>query len=200
MQRIEPSLDIENTPTNVEAKLMSEDHSKSQTSPIGTLCNNNSNDYLKAKHSLSSKQNSTVSTGTDQNPNLIFPDEQYRRSLSEDPNFGQLQDNRFTSTDSVTMSNSMANNLDWSASTNSISNTLQPSGSSKFGGSSFSITRHKKVDLSAYDEARSQIMSERKEEDDEMNLSEKSSDKFESYNVLEKTAAIAFEQVKNNTD
>ena len=59
--------------------------------------------------------------------------------------------------------------------------------SSKFGGSTFSITRHKKIDLSAYDEERTETNTETKEKSVVF--------KSNSYDVLEKAAAIVFEQV-----
>ena len=128
---------------------------------------------------------------------IPLSDEQFRRSISEDPNARQEKDrSRYPSTDSVA-STSINGSRD-RLSNGAAGGTIIPSGSSKFGGSTFSITRHKKVDLPAYDEARSHILSDKKdqaENNEPAKYFEQSGSKFESYDVLEKTAAIALEQV-----
>ena len=114
--------------------------------------------------------------------NLIISgqDGHYRRSLSEDKKITPLQDCKYVSTECMT-----ANSKDWKSSSTFI-NTGTQNVSSKFGGSTFSITRHKKIDLSAYDEKRTETNSNQK-------VDEKETSK--SFDVLEKAAAIVFEQV-----
>ena len=179
-----------------ESNHSSEDPSQYKTRTMEASNSNNSNVNT---NSGSDILHITTSTPEVEKKHLtvIIPDEHYRRSLSEDANTRQLQDSRYISTDSVA-SNSITGSRDWLASSNCISNTAQPSGSSKFGGSNFSITRHKKIDLSAYDEARSQILSDSKDDEEGKEataFSDRGMTRFESYDVLEKTAAIAFEQV-----
>ena len=87
------------------------------------------------------------------------------------------------------------------SSNNCMLSSTQPNSSSKFGGSTFSITRHKKVDLSALEEAHAEVISDARD----VNISHENAaiertgqPKFESYDVLEKTAAIVFEQVRHD--
>jgi hypothetical protein len=170
------------------------DHSQYKRSTVAESNSNDTNDNSKSGSNI--VHNSTSAPEVEKkNLTVIIPDEDYRRSLSEDANSRQLQDSRCISTDSVA-SSSIAGSRDLLASSNCISNTAQPSGSSKFGGSNFSITRHKKIDLSAYDEARSQILSDDEESKETTAFSDRGITRFESYDVLEKTAAIAFEEVK----
>ena len=176
----------------------------SEYNPIAyNILSNSNGSNVNSKSGSNIVQNFTC-TPKDEKEHLtvIIPDEHYRRSFSEDANTRQLQDSRYISTDSVA-SSSIAGSRDWLASNNCVSNTAQPSGSSKFGGSNFSITRHKKIDLSAYDEARSQILFDGKDGEEgkeAIALSDKGMTRFESYDVLEKTAAIAFEQVSQLSD
>ena len=129
--------------------------------------------------------NSTAMTIKNEYQLMTVPDGQYRRSLSEDKKPVILPDCKYVSTESM-VSNSLADLKDWKASSNFI-NSGQSNVSSKFGGSTFSITRHKKIDLSAYDEERTETNTETKEK----SVVAKSN----SYDVLEKAAAIVFEQV-----
>ena len=173
------------------------DHSQYKKSTVAESNSNDTNDNSNSGSNI--VHNSTSAPEVEKkNLTVIIPNADYRRSLSEDANSRQLQDSRYISTDSVA-SNSIAGSRDLLASSNCISNTAQPSGSSKFGGSNFSITRHKKIDLSAYDEARSQILSDGKDDEESKEttaFSDRGMTRFESYDVLEKTAAIAFEEVK----
>ena len=79
--------------------------------------------------------------------------------------------------------------------------STQPNSSSKFGGSTFSITRHKKVDLSALEEAHAEIITDGRNvniSNENASIAGTGQPKFQSYDVLEKTAAIVFEQVSHN--
>ena len=119
----------------------------------------------------------------------MVPNEEFRRSLSVDPSVLQEDRTRYPSTDSA-VSTSISGSKD-RLSTSALGGVLTGSGaaSSKFGGSTFSITKHKKIDLSAYDQGTDE---KQKSENDK-----KLTPQFESYNVLEKAAAIALEQVQS---
>ena len=144
-----------------------------QTSPVNSKPNPNPHCELEP----------TENKGDNENLIISNQDGHYRRSLSEDKKPTPLQDCKYVSTDCM-----VSNSKDWKSSSNFM-NTGQSNVSSKFGGSTFSITRHKKIDLSAYDEERTETNSNRKL--DELESNEKS----KSFDVLEKAAAIVFEQV-----
>ena len=87
------------------------------------------------------------------------------------------------------------------SSNNCMLSSTHPNPSSKFGGSTFSITRHKKVDLSALEEAHAEVISDARDvniSNENANIAGTGQPKFESYDVLEKTAAIVFEQVRHD--
>ena len=143
----------------------------------------------------SAKMISTEDNAEKEHRLMPIPDGQYRRSLSEDQKPAKLQDNKYLSTECMA-SNSLSDTKDWKASSSYL-NTPQSNVSSKFGGSTFSITRHKKIDLSAYDEELSETNSNRKggEQESKETLAKKGVVNADSYDVLEKAAAIALEQV-----
>ena len=131
----------------------------------------------------------TTENASKTNNARVVPIDEFRRSFSVDPTVLQGEERtRYPSTDSA-MSSSMSGSKD-RLSTSVIGGALTSSvggGNSKFGGSTFSITKHKKVDLSAYDQGAEE---KQKSENDQ-----KATTQFESYDVLEKAAAIALQQV-----
>ena len=134
----------------------------------------------------------TTENASKNNDVKVVSNDEFRRSLSVDPSVLQGEERtRYPSTDSA-VSTSMSGSKD-RLSISAIGGALTGSvggGNSKFGGSTFSITKHKKIDLSAYDQGAEE---KQKSENDQ-----KATTQFESYDVLEKAAAIALEQVHKN--
>merc|ERR1711997_395622 len=125
---------------------------------------------------------------------LPIPDGQYRRSLSEDQKPTTLPDHSYLSTECMA-SNPLSDAKDWKTSSSYL-NTAQSNVGPKFGGSTFSITRHKKIDLSAYDEELTETNPKSKNDDQDTKetLPTIGIVNADSYDVLEKAAAIALEQ------
>ena len=78
------------------------------------------------------------------------------------------------------------------SSNNCMLSSTQPNSSSKFGGSTFSITRHKKVDLSALEEAHAEIISDGRD----ANISPVADDRRTS--TLSEVASVRYESSSTN--
>ena len=150
---------------------------------------------LKVELDPSSKMKSTENKGEKDHRLLPISDGQYRRSLSEDQKPTTLPDHRYLSTECMA-SNPLSDAKDWKTSSSYL-NTAPSNVGSKFGGSTFSITRHKKIDLSAYDEELPETnpKSKNDDQDTQETLPTIGIVSADSYDVLEKAAAIALEQV-----